>query len=133
MQEVNRSYKERMKGYYEEERGMLNKLLTACEKGQYETAFFVAIGVQDGFARILYAAEKGRWPGSFDLGEYRKYYEQYGLPDLIALLDPTDFEPLRLAVLRFIEKIENHLETEGVSMNQFNSVADFKKFYINRM
>ncbi|WP_238327972.1 nucleotidyltransferase domain-containing protein [Paenibacillus gorillae] len=35
-----RSYRDRMKGYYEEERGMMNKLLTACEKGHYETAFF---------------------------------------------------------------------------------------------
>jgi hypothetical protein len=57
-QEDIRSYAGRMKGYYEEERGMMNKLLTACENGHYETAFFVAIGVQDGLARILYAAEK---------------------------------------------------------------------------
>lgn len=41
---------------------MMNKLLTAYEKGYYETAFFVTIDVQDGLSRILYAAEKGRWP-----------------------------------------------------------------------
>lgn len=100
----NRSYNDWMKGYYEEEKGMLNKLLTACEKGHYETAFFVAIGVQDGLARILYAAEQGRWPGMFDLGEYREIYYRFGYPDLTALLDPNDFEPLRIAVLQLIEK-----------------------------
>lgn len=129
----NRSYKDCMKGYYEEERGMLNKLLTACEKGHYETAFFVAIGVQDGLARILYAAEQGHWPGIFDLGEYREIYYRFGYPDLAALLDPKDFEPLRMAVLQLIEKLENHLRSEGVTLNQFDSVAEFESFYINRL
>ncbi|GIO28950.1 MULTISPECIES: kanamycin nucleotidyltransferase C-terminal domain-containing protein [Paenibacillus] len=128
-----RSYKARMKGYYEEERGMMNKLLTACEKGHYETAYFVAIGVQDGLARMLYAAEKGRWPSHVDMGEHREFYVRYGYPDLVALLDPTDFEPLRLAVLQLIEKLENHLKTEGVSLNQFDSVAEFESFYKNRV
>lgn len=130
--EANRSYKERMKGYYEEERGMLNKLLTACENGHYETAFFVAIGVQDGLARMLYAAELGRWPSAFSMGGHREFYAFYGYPDLVALLDPTDFEPLRLAVLQFIDKLEQHLAAEDVPVNRFNSVAEFESFYINR-
>ncbi|MFF2092271.1 hypothetical protein [Paenibacillus sp. NPDC058174] len=126
-----RSYRDRMKGYYEEERGLMNKLLTACEKGHYETAFFVAIGVQDGLARMLYSAEKGSWPSSLDSGEYRTYYEQFGYPDLIALLNPIDFEPLRLAVLSLIEKLEKHLKSEGVPLNQFDSVAQFKSFVLS--
>lgn len=128
-----RSYNGQMNGYYEEEKGMLNKLLTACEKGDYETAFFVAIGVQDGLARNLYAAEKGCWPGNVDLGEHREFYVQYGYPDLVALLDPTDFEPLRLAVLQLTEKLENHLKTEGVPLNQFDTVAEFESFYKNKV
>jgi len=132
-QAIIRSYKERMKGYYEEERGMMNKLLTASENGHYETAFFAAIGIQDGLARFLYAAEKGRWPGTSDLGEYREFYVRYGYPDLVSLLNPADFEPLRLAVLQLIEKLENHLLTEGVALNQFGSVAEFESFYVNRM
>ncbi|MFC5401371.1 kanamycin nucleotidyltransferase C-terminal domain-containing protein [Cohnella soli] len=132
-QEENRSYKDRMKGYYEEERGMMNKLLTACEKGHYETAFFVAIGLQDGLSRILYSAEKGRWPSTVDLGEHREFYVRFGYPDLVALLDPTDFEPLRLAVLQLIEKLENHLKAEGVSLNRFNSITEFESFYKNKV
>ena len=131
-QEGVRSYKDRMKGYYEEERGMMNKLLTACEKGHYETAFFAAIGIQEGLARILYAAEKGRWPSMADMDEYREYYVRYGYPDLISLLDPMNFEPLRIAVLELIQKLEIHLRTEGVHLNQFDSVSEFESFYINR-
>lgn len=130
--EERSNYRGRMKGYYEEERGMLNKLLTACEKGHYETVFFVANGVQDGLARILYAAEKGRWPGVADMGEHRAIYIRYGYPDLVALLDPTDFEPLRLAVLTLMEMLERHLKAEGVSLNQFDSVTAFETFYTNR-
>lgn len=129
----NRSYKERMKGYYEEERGMMNKLLTACEKGHYETAFFVSAGLQDGLARILYAAEKGRWPGLGDIGDYREYYVRFGYPDLVSLLDPTNFEPLRLAVLQLIVQLEKHLIAEGVALNSFDSVAEFEAFYTNKI
>lgn len=132
-QDGMRSYKDQLKGYYEEERGMFNKLLTACEKGRYETAFFVAIGVQDGLARRLYAAEKGQWPGLFDLGDYREFYYRYGYPDLSALLDPTDLEPLRLAVLKIIEMLEDQLRSEDVPMNKFSSVAEFEIFINNRV
>jgi len=128
-----RSYQACMKGYYEEEKGMLNKLLTACEKGHYETAFFVAAGVQDSLARILYAAETGRWPSILDAVEYREYYHRFGYPDLAALLDPEDFEPLRAAVLQLIKQLEDHLKGEGVALNQFDSVADFELFYVNRV
>ncbi|MHA6484237.1 hypothetical protein ACX1C1_20295 [Paenibacillus sp. strain BS8-2] len=72
---------------------MMNKLLTACDKEHYETAFFVAIGVQDGLARILYAAKKGRWPSHVDLGEHREFYARYGYPDLVALLDLSVCQP----------------------------------------
>ncbi|XEC94556.1 hypothetical protein AB6A23_25140 [Paenibacillus tarimensis] len=128
----NRSYKDRMKGYYEEEKGMLNKLLTACEKGHYETAFFVAVSVQDGLARMLYAAEKGYWPGISDSEAYREFYYRFEFPDLISLLNPKDFEPLRLAVLELTAKLENHLRSQGVSLNQFESVDEFEAFIKNR-
>ncbi len=127
-----RSYRERMKGYYEEERGMLNKLLTACEKGHYETAFFVAIGVQDGLARMLYAAEHGRWPGVADWHECRAIYRRYKYPDLMLLLDPMDYEPLRLAVEDLIARLQEHLDAEGVEINRFDAVADFEDFYQGR-
>lgn len=127
-----RSYKTRMKGYYEEERGMLNKLLTACEKKDYETAFFVAIGVQDGLARMLYAAENGRGPGMLDSGDYRRFYRQYGFPDLASLLNPLDFEPLRYAVEQLMQQLENHLKSEEVPMNRFDSIGEFEAFVTNR-
>ncbi|WP_274365849.1 nucleotidyltransferase domain-containing protein [Paenibacillus thermotolerans] len=128
-----RSYKDRMKGYYEEERGMLNKLLTACERGHYETAFFGAVGVQEGLAGMLFASEKGRWPGISEAGECRELYHRFGYPDLAALLDPADFEPLRLAVLQLIEKLESRLREEEVPVNRFGSVADFEAFYKKRV
>ncbi len=127
-----RSYSERMKGYYEEERGMLNKLLTACENRHYETAFFAATGVQDGLARMLYAAEYGRWPGVSDWMECREIYGRFKYPDLVTLLDPTDYEPLRIAVEDLITRLQEHMDAEGVEINRFDTVADFEDCYQGR-
>ncbi len=107
--------------------------MTACEKGHYETAFFVAIGVQDSLARILYVAEKGHWPAIFDLGIYREFYQQFGYPDLSSLLDPTDFEPLKEAVLLLIEMLEDHIKLDGVPINIFESVEEFESFAHNTL
>ncbi|WP_079912339.1 nucleotidyltransferase domain-containing protein [Paenibacillus sp. 32352] len=126
----SRSYQERMKGYYEETKGLLNKMLTACEQGHYETAHFTAIHVQDSLAQILYEAEEGQKPSLLDLGDYRRYYQRFGYPDMIALLDPDDFEPLRTAVLEMAERLERHLRSEEVTIRQFHSVADFE-CYLN--
>ncbi|OPA78684.1 hypothetical protein BVG16_12540 [Paenibacillus selenitireducens] len=54
------------------------------------------------------------------------------ISDLVNLLDTANFEPLRIAVLQLIEKLEIHLKTKGVSLNKFNSVPEFESFYINR-
>lgn len=107
---------------------MLNKLLTACEHGHYETAFFATANVQDSLAKMLYTAEKGHWPSELDGGDYREYYKRYGFPDLVALLNPADFEPLRGAVLHLIDQVERHLQLEGVPLNQFESIAQFESF-----
>lgn len=130
---ARRDYPGVFRGYYEEERGMLNKLLTACEKGHYETALFVAAGTQDWLARRLYAAETGRWPGVADLGEHRERYVALGYPDLVALLDPADFEPLKSAVLQLMDKLERHMREEGVPLNIFDSIAEFEAFYTRRI
>ncbi|MCK9862861.1 hypothetical protein [Paenibacillus sp. ATY16] len=50
----------------------------------------------------------------------------------MSLLDPVNFEPLRLAVLQLIGKLEKHLIAEGVTLNRFDSVAEFEVFYTHK-
>ncbi|MCQ6560987.1 nucleotidyltransferase domain-containing protein [Paenibacillus mendelii] len=127
------SYSDRMKGFYEEVKGIFDKLLTACEMNDYNSAFIWAIGVQDEIARFLYYAAKGHWPVALDPSlDYQRYYVQAGFPNLVTLLDPDDLMPLRSAVARLNEDLESHLRAHGVDICRFDSLAQFEAFLQNR-
>ncbi|UVI29716.1 hypothetical protein [Paenibacillus spongiae] len=123
------SYPDRMKGFYEEVKGILDKILTSCEMNDKPSAFFWAIGAQDEIARFLYYSVKGHWPIELDPSlDYQRYYVQAGFPDLAALLDPDDFLPLQRAVEQLEEDLENYLKAKGVKINRFDSLAQFEAF-----
>ncbi|BBH24411.1 hypothetical protein Back11_57560 [Paenibacillus baekrokdamisoli] len=123
------SYPDRMKGFYEEIKGTLDKILTACETNDYHSAFFVSIGVQDLTARFLYYTEKGHWPNSLDPSlDYQSCYNRTGLPNLAALLDPNNLAPLQEAVERLDHLLENHLRRQGVDINRFENMTQFEAF-----
>ncbi|MFD1177635.1 hypothetical protein ACFQ3W_15180 [Paenibacillus puldeungensis] len=44
---------------------MLDKIVTACEMNDYDTAYFAAIQAQEETARFIFFAETGQWPCSF--------------------------------------------------------------------
>jgi hypothetical protein len=127
------NYSDRMKGFYEEIKGIFDKVLTACERNDYTTAYFWGIGVQAEIARALYFSEKGYWPISIDSDlEYMEVYKELGFPDLAALLDPTDLQPLFEAVERLDTLLEEHLRQHGVAINRFRDVMEFKRYLIRR-
>lgn len=123
------SYPERVKGIYEEFKGIFDKLKTACERNDYDTAFFWSIGVQDEISRFLFYAEKGRWPGISDAARhYQELYNSIGLPNLAALLDPHDLTPLLAAVERLETAFAACLTNEGVVINRFDTLKEFEEF-----
>jgi len=123
------SYPDRMKGFYEEVKGVLDKVLTACEMNDYNTAYFWAIGVQGEISRFLYNAEKGHWPVSLDPSlDYQNVYKNLGFPDLIAILDSQNLSPLFEAVKRLDCLLENHLRNQGVRINRFRNTEQFNEF-----
>jgi hypothetical protein len=123
------SYPDRMKGFYEEVKGVLDKLKTACEMNDYNSAFIWSIGVQDEIARFIYYAEKGHWPVSLDLTlDYQEYYSRRGLPNLVALLDPDHLSRMYEAVERLDSLLESDLQTRGVRINRFGTVEEFEAF-----
>lgn len=123
------SYPEHMKGFYEEAKGTLDKIIKACEKNDYDTAYFAAIRIQDEIAYFLYLAEKGYPPCKLELNsEYQEVYKKLGLPDLIHLLDPSDLKPLQAAVERLDVLLLSHLKAKGVEINSFESIEQFERF-----
>jgi hypothetical protein len=127
------SYPDRMKGFYEEAKGVLDKILTACEKNDYHTAFFWAISIQDEIARFIFFAESGHWPCNLDPSlSYQELYTRLGLPDLVVLLDPHNLAPLQATVERLDTLLESHLRTQGVEINRFETIKQFEVFLHSR-
>jgi Nucleotidyltransferase domain. len=129
---VGPKYTDRMKGFYEEIKGNFDKILTACEKNDYSSAYFWGIGVQGEIARALFYAEKGYWPASSDtaLG-VMELYTRLGFPDLSAILNYNNLQPLFEAVERLDILLEKHLKIQGVVINRFADINDFK-LHLNR-
>jgi predicted nucleotidyltransferase len=123
------SYPDRMKGFYEEVKGVLDKLKTACETNDYISAFFWSIGAQDEIARFIYYSEKGYWPIALDPTlDYQYFYKSSGFPDLVALLDAQNLAPLNEAVKALDSLLESHLRTQGVEINRFQTLEQFEAF-----
>ncbi|MBP3962649.1 nucleotidyltransferase domain-containing protein [Paenibacillus lignilyticus] len=128
------SYPDRAKGFYEEVKGIFDKIRTACEKNDYTTASYWSIGVQDEVAAFLCYFETGLWPGSLEAGAtYHSSYTEAGLPDLPAHLDPLNLVPLHDAVVRLDQLLERHLQSKGVAINRFNDLAQFEQFLNERV
>ncbi|QGQ96488.1 nucleotidyltransferase domain-containing protein [Paenibacillus psychroresistens] len=125
-------YADRLKGCYEETKGTFDKIITACESNDYHTAFFASIGIQDEIARLLFFAETGSWPIKLECNlTYQDLYFQLGFPDLITFVDPHDLTKLQAAVERLSSLFESHLISQGVKINRFQSLVEFKLFLEN--
>lgn len=123
------SYPERLKGFYEEVKGGLDKIITACEMNDYDTAFFFAIHVQEEISRFLFFAETGYWPCDMLTNPtYLNIYKRLGLPGLVDLLDSKDLSQLQAAVQSLSTLLESHLQTEGVKINRFQNIERFEAF-----
>lgn len=123
------SYPDRMKGCYEEVKGVLDKIITACESDDYDTAFFAALQAQDNIACCLFFAETGGWPS--DLMSYAACHGPYklmGLPDLAEALHAEDLSLLQAAVENLSTHLESQLRLRGVHINRFDNIGQFKAF-----
>ncbi|MNC41211.1 hypothetical protein D3C75_899670 [compost metagenome] len=120
------SYHDRMKGIYEELKGMLDKVIVACGANDYTTAFFWSVEIQELIAMFIYNAEKGHWPIALDLSlDYQNLYNSLTFPDLVNLLDPHDLAPLRKAVERLDSQLESYLKDQGVDIKRFETLEEF--------
>jgi len=127
------SYTDRMNGFYEEFKGIFNKLTEACEMNDIVTAYYWSTGLQDVIAKFLYYSERGYWPVELEASlTYQVYYENAGFPNLVALFDPQNLLPLEQAVQRLDSMFVEFLTAEGLKILQFNSVNQFREFLRTR-
>lgn len=128
------SYPDRMKGFYEELKGVMDKVITACEMNDYDTAFFSAISVQDLTTAFLFFAETGHWPSDLIIdSSYMETYRKLGFPELIATLDWQDLSKLQAAVESLVVLLDRYLRAKGVEINCFENVEQFTAFLERKM
>ncbi|MBD3917295.1 nucleotidyltransferase domain-containing protein [Paenibacillus sp. PR3] len=127
------SYETRMKGIYEEFKGVLDKIITACETNDYDTAYFAAVHVQEEIAHFIAYAGTGQWNSSLvSTSTVQQAYMQLDLPELIACLNPQDMTPLQRATERLSEQLEELLRSKGVRINRFADVGEFESYLRGR-
>ncbi|WP_026906813.1 nucleotidyltransferase domain-containing protein [Paucisalibacillus globulus] len=116
------------KGFYEEEKSIFNKVVSACDRGDYKGAFFATIQLQNEIMRFLAFAEKGVWYNqliTFDI--LNEVYQRLAFYDLISIYNPNDLNSLKDAVIELDISVKNFLESRGVNLEIFNNFEDFQK------
>lgn len=127
------SYRDRMKGHYEEAKGVLDKIITACEMKDFDTAFYYAVHVQNEIAGFLFFAETGQWPCHLmAYSAYQQFYIKAGLPELIPLLNSHDLSQLEADIHHLSSCLESHLRSKGVEINRFQDIEQFEAFLSNK-
>ncbi|WP_152393515.1 nucleotidyltransferase domain-containing protein [Paenibacillus guangzhouensis] len=127
------SYTDRMRGFYEEFKGIFNKLTEACEKKDRDTAYFWSVSLQDIIAKFLYYSERGYWPVELEPNlVYQDIYVKAGFPNLVDLFDAQNLLPLERAVQQLESKFREHIVARGVEILEFHSVEQFREFLHTR-
>ncbi|OWR28919.1 hypothetical protein CDO73_17060 [Saccharibacillus sp. O23] len=122
-------YPKRAVGFYEEFKGMLDKVQYACERKDYEVAFFAAAQADAELYSFLVFCETGQWKhGSEAAEEGKKIADAAKLPALVPLLDPANLIPLQSASHWLAITLERYLRGKGVEIRRFTSLSDFRKY-----
>lgn len=124
-------YPKRAAGFYEEFKGMLDKVQSACERKDYEVAFFSAAQADAELYRFLVFCETGhRKHGSEAAEEGKKIADSAKLPALVPLIDPANLIPLQSASHWLAITLERYLRGKGVEIRRFTSLSDFRKYVL---
>ncbi len=116
------------KGFYEELKSTLNKLLAACDARDPRTALGAAMAIQGDFAMLLVQAEgKGELMDLNTKPEIEGVYRRLKLPDLLKAYDPKNLKPLRAAAVKLDRIFKRHLEARGVKLREFDSLEQLRE------
>ncbi len=114
------AFADALEGFHEEALGTYNKIWTACERGDRETAFYASLRLQEELESVLEDCEG------------RGAYEKLGLPSLAEAYDPNDLSSTSRAVSRLEERFRGVLKARGVRLKEFGSVDALRKYLLSR-
>ncbi|MEJ8307099.1 nucleotidyltransferase domain-containing protein [Saccharibacillus sacchari] len=124
-------YVPRAEGFFEEFKGLLDKVQSACERKEYELAFFSAVHVESELNSFLVFCETGQWKvGQKAQEEGRKIAERAKLPSLVSVLDPANLFALQSAANRLEVTLERFFREQGVEIRKFGNLDEFRQFLL---
>ncbi|MDO3411826.1 nucleotidyltransferase domain-containing protein [Saccharibacillus sp. CPCC 101409] len=130
--ETEPDYPQRGEGFFEEFKGILDKVQSACERRDYELAFFSAVQADSELNRFLVFCETGTWKfGRIAAEEGRKIAERAKLPALTPLLDPDNLFALQSAAHMLETFLERYLREQGVEIRRFDNLEPFRRFLLD--
>lgn len=130
-QRPTEDYKARGTGFFEEFKGLLDKVQTACERSDYEQAFFAAVHAESQLNGFLVFCETGQWNTGIEAAEQgRRIAEQAKLPALVPLLDPVSLIPLQSAAHWLEISLERYLREKNVEIRKFGTLTEFREFLL---
>ena len=111
----------------------MNKVLSACGRGDVYAAGYAAFMLQEEISNSLNRVEHGFVPSDFNLlGEYSQAYAEAGFPDLTEAASAGD--PPRLAglVRELEERVRKWMEEKGVPTGILSDEDDLLRFLERR-
>lgn len=125
-------YARRAEGFFEEFKGLLDKVQSACERKDYELAFFSAVHAESELHSFLVFCETGHWKvGRKAQEEGRKIAERAKLPSLVSVIDPANLFALQSAANRLEVTLERFFREQGVNIRKFDSLDEFRAFLLD--
>lgn len=111
----------------------MNKVLSACGRGDAYAAGYAAFQLQEEISNNLNRVDRGFAPSDFNLlGEYSHAYAEAGFPDLTGAADVGDLPRLAGLVRELDERARKWMEERGVPMNILSDRDELRGFLERR-
>jgi len=111
----------------------MNKVLSACERGDVTAAGSAAFHMQEQICQLMHAVDSGFYGTDFNLlGEYIGGYHEAGFPDLLEPATQGDLETLAQRVRQLDEKAKEWFERHAIPLNILQSEEELRHFLNQR-
>lgn len=110
------SFSDAFEGFHEEALSTYNKIVTACDRGDRETAFYASLHLQE------------ELEGALESAFGKNAYRDLGLTDLAAVFDADDLASLRNVVTGLEARVRGILEAHGVTLKEFDSPEALREY-----
>ena len=111
----------------------VNKVLSACNRGDAIAAEAAAFSLQEEICQLMNRVEKGFCGTDFNLlGEYSHAYHKAGFPDLLQPASTGNLTELAHRVRLLDEKVKQWLQSNSVDLGILNDEDHLRRFLDQR-